>query len=181
MRVSRRGRSRDGCEEVAILITASMSSFVGVDRVGEGWSGDDCCGDGCGRVSCGMDGEMRRRTEARRGEPMPGRGGGRPRQEGMSTTEERRRKRGKVRSCTRVLHSDKNRVHTPRHFYIRRHFPFIAGCLITPACSSGGTDDAAQSNSGTGLPAHHRSPTTHTPAPPRASSPWPCGAMALGT
>ena len=51
VRVSRRGLSMDGCEEVAILITASISSFVGADREGGKGSGDADVwgGDGCGR------------------------------------------------------------------------------------------------------------------------------------
>lgn len=104
VRVSRRGLSKDGWEVVAIFITASMSSFVGVDRVGGESSGevDVRGGEGC-RRRLWVKTDGRRTGGLRTGRDMALK---------RVADVERERKR-RMGSCTRTLHSDKNRVLHP--------------------------------------------------------------------
>ena len=49
---------------------------------------------------------------------------------------EKEKKKDKVRSCTRMLHSDKNRVHTPAPLLRQTSFPFYSSRYLTIPRSS---------------------------------------------
>lgn len=106
VRVSRRGLSRDGWEEVAILMTASMSSFVGVNREGSGvvevWGGEGCVGEG---------------------EYGGGRGGEKDTHGRGHWMAERKRRTGFM--YTDAPQRQKQGAPPPRHLYVRRHSPLI--------------------------------------------------------